>query len=186
MSKLLRRFAKIIAPVIVAGLLFANISVYTAHAHNWNGWHWNKSGGAIYIYHYNYAVNYNAAELARQNAWNTVWILYNYNVTYHTDVSVFDGNYGNTGWAGLATVWDSWDWGCWCWDHISHGHSEYNSYYGYSQANIQGVFCQENFHTYGFDHSNDGGCMAKGYWSPSTNFLNAHNDGDFWNRYRYH
>jgi hypothetical protein len=190
MLRLLRRFKGLIAPILVAGLLFANFSVLTAHAHNWGGWHWDKSGPAIYIYQYNTASQYGLAEAARQNAWNTISILYNYNTNTHTDVSVFDGNFGNTGWGGLAEIWDSWDWGCWCWDHITHGHARYNSYYGGDARWIQGVFCQEVFHTYGFTHSNDGGCMGLGYWYgtevPGAIFLNGHNNSDFYNRYRNH
>jgi len=111
-----------IAPLMVLGLLAANGYFYQAHAHNWNGWHWDKGGSQIVIYNYNYASSPYAAA-AIQNGWNSIGILYDYSVNYHTDISVFDGNFGATGWSGLAEIWDSWDWGCWCWDHISHGHA---------------------------------------------------------------
>jgi len=186
---MLRRWKFMIAPLMVLGLLAANGYFYQAHAHNWNGWHWDKGGSQIVIYNYNYASSPYAAA-AIQNGWNSIGILYDYSVNYHTDISVFDGNFGATGWSGLAEVWDSWDWGCWCWDHISHGHARYNSYYNFDARGQQGVFCQEIFHTYGFDHSNDGGCMGLTYWygsgSPNAPFYVAHNNSDFYYRYINH
>ena len=53
---------------------------------------------------YNTASHWSQAEAARQDGWNKIGILYNYNVGYHTDIHVFDGYFGNTGWSGLATL----------------------------------------------------------------------------------
>ena len=177
--------AKFVAPLlIILGLLAANIGVYTAHAHNWGNYHWNKGGTYIDIYQYNTAAYYSDAEAARQNAWNTVSILYNYNAGSHTNVSVYDGNFGNTGWGGLASLENlDWDWGCWCYDHIAHGHARVNMYYGYGAWDRQRIFCQEVFHTYGFDHDDTNGCMDYTY---TTNVLLSHNSTDFYNRYRNH
>jgi len=184
---MLRRLKLMVPLLLGLFLLAANFGVFTAHAHPWGSYHWNKGGAAIYIYQYNTASRFAEAERARANAWNTIGILYNYAVNYHTDVSVFDGNFGATGWAGLASLESlSWDWGCWCYDHISHGHARYNAYYGGSSDYIQGVFCQEDFHTYGFLHDNTGGCMGLGYYYGQTIYLNAHNNTDFYNRYRTH
>src|SRR5260370_3688631 len=153
---MVRRIGKLVVPVVAFVLLLMNIGVYRAHAHNWGSYHWDKGGSAIYIDEWNYANQGNDwadAERARQDKWNNIPILYNYSVNYHTDVSVFDGNYGATGWAGLATLESlNWDWGCWCVDHIGHGHARYNTYYGGSDWDIQGVYCQEVYHTYGVGH----------------------------------
>ena len=183
MLQLLRRLKFLVVPVVALGLLAANIGVFTAHAHNWGGWHWDKGGNAIYIYEWNTATYWQDAENARRDKWNRIAPLFNYSVGYHTDVSVYDGNFGATGWSGLAQVWDSWDWGCWCWDHITHGHARYNSYYNYSAYSRQYVFCQEVFHTYGFDHDNYGGCMDYG---GTQNTLVQHNINDFYGRYQNH
>jgi hypothetical protein len=173
-----------IGPMVVGLLLLANIHAYTAHAHNWGSYHWDKGGSAIYVYQYNYAAYANEAELARRQAWNTIGILYNYAVNYHTDVSVYDGNFGNTGWGGLASLESlDWDWGCWCFDHISHGHARVNMYYGYGAWSRQFIFCQEVFHTYGIDHDNSGGCMD---YAGTFNGLVSHNNTDFYNKYRNH
>jgi hypothetical protein len=184
---MLRYFKRLIAPVLAIVLLVVNMHVYTAHAIWWGGYHWDKGGTVVQIQEYNYAGYFADAEAARVNKWNNIGILYNYRVNYHTDVSVFDGNFGATGWAGLASLETlNWDWGCWCYDHIGHGHARYNSYYGGSDWYIQGVFCQEVYHTYGFQHDNSGGCMGLGYYAGSSNVMSAYNVNDFYARYRYH
>jgi len=192
---MLRKFKLLIAPTLAAILLFANLYVFSIHsahvasAHNWDGYHWNKGGSAIYIYHWWEGGAYRAdANAAMNDFWNKVGILYNYWTTSHTDVSVWDANYGATGWGGLAELKSlGWDWGCWCYRHIEHGHARYNSYYNSgSQTYRQGVFCQEIFHTYGFDHDNYGNCMGLGYYAGSDYRLNSHNNTDFYNRYRNH
>jgi hypothetical protein len=183
MLKLFRRWRFLIAPILTIMLLAVNLSALTAHAHSIDGWHWHRGGNAVYIYEWNTATFYSDAENARRDKWNHIGILYNYAVGYHTDVSVFDGNWGPTGWSGLAEWWDSWDWGCWCWDHISHGHARYNSYYNYPSYWRQYVFCQEVFHTYGFDHDNYGGCMD---YNGTVNVLVNHNINDFYGRYQFH
>lgn len=164
--------------LLVGALIAATPS--PASAHLWGNWHWNKTGTQIVIQSYIYGGTTAQAEAARQDAWNKVAILYNYSVTYHTDVSVFDGNFGATGWVGLASLESV------SGDHILHAHARYNTYYGYDSWNIQGVYCQEVWHTYGFDHDNTGGCMGLGYYAGSSNVLNSHNTGDFDSRYRYH
>ena len=122
--------------------------------------------------------------MLRQNGWNTIGILYNYRVNYHTDVSVFDANYGATGWLGLTTLETvDFDWSCFCWDHVSHAHAVYNSYYpltgGYG-GGVQGVFCHEVGHSWGFNHGGTD-CMAG-----TSNFYGPHNNGDFYDMYRFH
>lgn len=177
MSRKLKRF---LPALIFFGLLAANIGVLTASAHNWGSWHWDKTGSQIVIQEYQYGGHTAQSEAARLDAWNKVSNLYNYSVSSHTDISVYDGNYGNTGWVGLASIESS------SGSHITHAHSKYNTYYNYSSSQIQGVFCQEDFHTYGFDHDNTGGCMGLGYYSGSAITLNSHNSSDFYNRYINH
>jgi len=168
-------------------LVAANVGVGIAQAHNWGGWHWDKGGSAIHINENHSGGHTSQSVAASENAYSTIGILYNSRLSTHTDISVYDGAYGNTGWAGLATIEDSnWDWGCWCNDHIGHAHAKYNTSVGYSSSSIQGVFCQEMHHGRGFDHDNAGDCMGLGYFSGSSNVLNGHNNTDFYNRYRNH
>jgi predicted Zn-dependent protease len=186
-----RNFKLLAAAAMSVALLAVNLGV--ASAHQWCGswpngcYHWDKSGSHIVIQNYNYAGNWQAAENARQDGWNKISILYNYSVNYHTDISVFDGNFGATGWAGLATLESvDFDWGCLCYRHIAHAHARYNTYYGGSQQYIQGVFCQEIAHGWGLDHSNTGDCMGLGYYPGSTDYYGPHNNTDFYNIYRFH
>ncbi|MEP6816468.1 MAG: hypothetical protein ABI873_13040 [Marmoricola sp.] len=179
------KFRLVALMLLVTGLLALNAGV--ASAHNWGSWHWDKSGSHIQIQSYIYGGTQAQAEAARVDAWNKVPILYNYRVNYHTDVSVFDGNFGATGWAGLASIESTaWDWGCFGWCHVTHAHARLNTYYPMSSWYQQGVYCQEVYHTYGFDHDNTGGCMGLGYYSGSSNVLDQHNADDFYNRYRFH
>jgi hypothetical protein len=80
-------------------LLAMNLGV--ANAHQWWRYHWNKSGPQIVIQNYIYGANATEAEYARQNGWSSIGILYNYSVNYHTDMSVFGGNFGATVGGGL-------------------------------------------------------------------------------------
>ncbi|HEY3107980.1 MAG TPA: hypothetical protein VGL23_04465 [Chloroflexota bacterium] len=183
----------LLAGVLTTGLLVANIGV--ASAHQWcSGWpsgcfHWDKGGSMIVIQNFIYGSTTTQAEWARQDGWNKIGILYNYSVPYHTDVSVFDGNFGPTGWWGLASLESvDWDWGCFCYDHISHGHARFNTYYGGTTGyggDIQGVYCQEIAHTWGLQHSDTGDCMGKGYFN-NLNFYGPHNNADFYGMYRFH
>lgn len=175
-----KKFKLLAPPLIVFTLLVLNVGMFTASAHNWGDWHWNKSGTNITIRQYMYGSNMTEAERARQDAWNRVSILYNYTSSSHTDISVFGDNAGNTGWGGLASLESV------SGSHILHAHARYNTYYSNSSATIEGIYCQEVYHTYGFDHNNTGGCMGLGYYSGSGNKLSQHDVDDFYNRYRYH
>jgi hypothetical protein len=184
------RFKLLIGAVASIALLAANLGV--ASAHQWCGswpngcFHWDKSGSQIIIQNWNYASHWQDAENARQNGWNTIGILYNYSVNYHTDISVFDGDFGNTGWSGLATLESvDWDWGTFSYDHISHAHARYNNSMGWPDWAIQGVFCQEIAHGWGLDHSNTGDCMGMTYFN-WINTYGPHNNSDFYNMYRFH
>lgn len=145
-----------------------------AEAHNWGCW--RQPNRTVYVR--NTASNWSQANAAL-NEWDADTILSLPRVSYHTEVSVLDGNYGNTGWGGLASIESAS--GC----NILHGHATLNTYYGYSSNAKRGVFCQEVGHLFGLDHSNDGGCMGGGYYySISTNYnVVSHNINDIANKY---
>jgi len=182
-----RRLKYFVAPLLALGLLVANIGVFATHqraeAHSWDGYHWND-GDYVYLYHFwNGGSYYGQANAAMYDYWIKVPWLYNYWVGSHSDISIWDGNYGPTGWAGLAEIDLGWDWGCWCYRHITHGHARYNTYYGGSSTYIQGVYCQEIWHTYGFAHDWYGNCMGLGYYGGSDYRINNHNVNDFYGKY---
>lgn len=85
-------------------------------------------------------------------------------------VNSFNGNYGNSGWLGIAIVEDSGSQGIDSDQHIIYGETYLNDYYATttpiftSQSHIQYVFCQELGHTLGLDHAkkDTGTCMYSG------------------------
>ena len=181
---LLQRWPLLLSALLTAALLAINIGVAGAHGLAPNKPHWDKGGGAIHIYNYIYGTNQQAAEAARVDGWNKISILYNYRVNYHTHISVFDGSYGNTGWAGLASLEDlDWSWGHFGWLHIAHAHARYNTSYSLTQRQIQGTFCHEIGHAWGLGHDDTPDCLNDPFIWP---FYSSHNNTDFDNFYRFH
>jgi len=184
-----RRTAVLLGVVLV--LLVANI----AFAHDWWFWHQHKRTLGIFIT----AVNSTSAEAARAD-WNAGFNVMNLpSVAHHSDVSVLDGDFGDTGWAGLAEIISYFD-HCHVFDALGacsqsfpgiiHAHVRLNTFYAWANLNTgtvldggRGVFCQEIGHTMGLDHSPDG-CMGKGYFAglsanePISNVVTSHSDDD--------
>ncbi len=183
-----RRTAVLLGVVFV--LLVANVAI----AHDWDSWHWHKKTLGIFVF----ASNFNSAETARAD-WDFPANVMNLpRVTHHSDVSVFDGNFGDTGWGGLAEIISYFN-HCHfsflgiCFDSrpgITHAHARLNTFYFWPNLNTgsgfdagRGVFCQEIGHTFGLDHSPDG-CMGKGYFAGLSanefisNLVTSHSDGD--------
>lgn len=85
-------------------------------------------------------------------------------------VNSFNGDYGNSGWLGIAIVEDSGSQGIDSDQHIIYGEAYLNDYYVTTTAiftslsDIQYVFCQELGHTLGLDHAkkDTGTCMFSG------------------------
>jgi len=75
------------------------------------------------------------------------------------NVTVDSGNYGDTGWAGLA----------YSGVHVAIGSTLLNDYYvpGSSEAFLQAVPCQELGHDFGLSHGGND-CMSSGYHTPWT------------------
>ncbi len=92
------------------------------------------------------------------NEWNSRTILNISSVSSGEETYVFNANSGNTGWGGLASIVNYS--GC----TILRATAQLNTYYSWTSNAARGVHCQEVGHTFGLDHSNDGGCMGGGYW----------------------
>ncbi|MGH7410905.1 MAG: hypothetical protein ACREJ6_07605 [Candidatus Methylomirabilis sp.] len=161
--------------VVVVALLALNIRL--AFAHQWWAWHFHSPIN-ILVSPWNSHFQQHIAAAADWDS-HVSDLKLRVNFKQHTDVSMLDGNYGATGWWGLASIegytYDWWHWWCWC--LITHAHATFNNYYGGSAADIQGVQCQEVGHTFGLDHSNTGDCMGKGYFN-NINVTGPHNWAD--------
>ncbi|WP_327582305.1 hypothetical protein OHA25_41125 [Nonomuraea sp. NBC_00507] len=161
--------------ILAATVTVLALAVPQASAHQWGSWHWNRYGATVTIQIYNTAT-YRTEAQAAVNDWNNNTILSLPGASGHTDISLFDGNYGNTGWGGLAEIIN------YSGSHITHGHARLNYYYSYSSSTKRGIFCQEIGHLFGLDHSNDG-CMGLGYYNNVVTTV-QHNWNDIYNMYR--
>src|SRR4051794_5671941 len=89
-SLMLRRLKFIVPIALALALLAGNLNMYVARAHNWSGYHWDKTGAYIYLYQqWAGGSYYSLADAARWNAWYTITPLYNYWTSVHTDVTVW-------------------------------------------------------------------------------------------------
>ena len=189
-----RRTAVLLGVVLV--LLAANLAL----AHDWGFWHQHKRTLGISIE----ATNATSAEAARADWGAGFNVMVLPRVTHHSDVSVLDGDFGDTGWGGLAEI-------ITYFQHchfinslgtcdqffpgITHAHVRLNTFYFWENLNTgtvvdagRGVFCQEIGHTFGLDHSPDG-CMGKGYFAglldnqSISNVVTSHSDADLNTKY---
>ena len=163
--------------------MLVGLNVQVGLAHNWNRaapYHWH-TGSDIRVWVY--GTNQTRANSAL-NDWDSHTDINFPRSPSHTEMSVWGGDFGATGWAGLATIWSNLD------SHgaaATHCHARYNKHYqkpwwdpawwGTSGGQWrQGVFCQEIGHCLGLAHSNDG-CMGMGYYNHKTT-TNSHNRND--------
>lgn len=137
--------------VLIAGaLLIAGLAGQAAEAKRWGCWIQADRNVRIR----NTASNASAAV----SDWNNLTILNLSSVSSGEETYVFNANSGNTGWGGLASITNYS--GC----TILRATAQLNTYYSWTTNAARGVHCQEVGHTFGLDHSNDGGCMGGGYW----------------------
>ena len=157
--------------VIAGALLIAGLAGDAAQAHRWGCWIQADRNVRIR----------NTASNASQavSDWNNQTILNLSSVSSGEETYVFNANSGNTGWGGIARIL-SYS-GC----TILRASAQLNTYYSWTANAARGVHCQEIGHTFGLDHSNDGGCMGGGYWYDiGTHYtLVSHNVNDIGSMY---
>src|SRR5215213_8953393 len=137
--------------IFVAGMLIvAGLMGSAAEAKRWGCWIQADRNVRIR--------NTTSSASAAVNDWNNLTILNLSSVSSGEETYVFNANSGNTGWGGLASITNYS--GC----TILRATAQLNTYYSWTTNAARGVHCQEVGHTFGLDHSNDGGCMGGGYW----------------------
>ncbi len=135
---------------IAATLIIAGLAGSAAEARRWGCWIQADRNVRIR--------NTTSSASAAVNDWNNLTILNLSSVGSGEETYVFNANSGNTGWGGLASITNYS--GC----TILRATAQLNTYYSWTTNAARGVHCQEVGHTFGLDHSNDGGCMGGGYW----------------------
>ena len=88
-------------------------------------------------------------------------------------ISSCNSNYGNTGWAGLASVWTYSN------NHVAKAMSQVNEYYSMTNAQTQHVLCQEIGHGWPMGHTSEDGsdqntCMDYSVWTSANRYPNEH------------
>jgi hypothetical protein len=181
--------------VLIALLVAANISA--ARAHNFWYLYWPRSDMQVFLVN-----NFTAAEAARLD-WATHTHVHLPRSVNHADISVLEGDFGRTNWAGLTVV-DQygrdypWRCGGWLWCRMIHVHSQFNSYYRRelkekggtgSDSDVRGVFCMEIGHALGLAHDQPGlphdeqDCMGKNIDGDHINVTMPHSWDDVNRRY---
>jgi len=135
---------------IAATLLIAGLAGNAAEAKRWGCWIQADRNVKIR--------NTTSGASQAVSDWNNLTILNLSSVSSGEETYVFAANSGNTGWGGLASITNYS--GC----TILRATAQLNTYYSWTTNAARGVHCQEIGHTFGLDHSNDGGCMGGGYW----------------------
>lgn len=135
---------------IAGTLLIAGLAASAAEARRWGCWIQADRNVRIR--------NTTSSASAAVSDWNNLTILNLSSVSSGEETYVFNANSGNTGWGGLASITNYS--GC----TILRATAQLNTYYSWTTNAARGVHCQEIGHTFGLDHSNDGGCMGGGYW----------------------
>jgi predicted Zn-dependent protease len=179
-----QRFRQLTLAAAVAGLALANLAMF----HNpgsqgsvwWKNYRWDKSRLGILV---NVSSASRTPALRAANTWIGRTDLELPSSSSHTDISLYDGNWGDNGWAGLATVWTSFLDS----DEIDHCHARLNRYYTHVPTGQttawwwEGVYCQELGHCFGLGHDLTTGCMNAGaMWrglanTPSSSNVSAIN-----------
>jgi hypothetical protein len=139
---------------IAAILLIAVFASQAAQAHQWGCWIQADRNVKLR----NGVTSFTSGASAAISDWNNLTILNISSVSSGEETYVFSANSGATGWGGLARITNYS--GC----TILRATAQLNTYYGWTSNGARGVYCQEVGHTFGLDHSNDGGCMGGGYW----------------------
>lgn len=164
----------------ILSLLIANMVTFTiVSAHNLScgtrGLHWDRWGTPdIYVYRTTPAGDNSTQAQNATAEWTADTVLDLFSASSHTDVSLYDFNYGSGGPGGQTTFPGTS--GC----HITHAHATANSYYvnGYTSLQKRALYCHELGHAWGLDHMGSiDECLAAG------TYVNSHSITDMDTKY---
>ena len=169
--------------VLITGLGVANVHVAFAnrvpsdeasehlnaeseHVVWWKNYHWHKSTIHAYIQ----GGSNNREAVRAINNWTGPTDIRIRSSTTHTDISVLRGNYGSTGWLGLASIKsvarDSHCSNGYC--EIRHCHAALNTSYSRTFWRREGTYSMEMGHCFGLDHDTDNGSMNSAAMNAGT------------------
>jgi predicted Zn-dependent protease len=159
----------VVLAVSVVGLAAANLAVVGEHPSQesvwWKNFRWTRPRIVIH----NFVSSTSLAPALRAvNVWNSQTDLSLPGSSSHTDISLFDGDWGPNGWRGLATVWPT------STGEITHCHARLNRYYTSAPSGKttawawEGTYCMELGHCFGLDHDLTAGCMNGGAINAGT------------------
>lgn len=160
-----------VAGVLVGVVVMTLLGATGAQAHT-SGYHWNRYGSTVTIPAYTTGT-FADATIQAANDWSNNTILYIPQYVTHTDLHLFDANYGNTGWLAITSFPSM------SGNHILHGHGQLNTYYRLTYNDAVSIRCNQIGKLVGL--VNDGyGCMGGG-----LSYTVQHNWDDIYNMYRY-
>lgn len=179
MSTRARRLALALA---VGGLAAANLAMLADPPNQssvwWNNYRWNKSRLEILL---SASSTSRTPAVRAANYWNNQTDLLLPSSSSHSDISLFDGDWGDSGWRGMASVTTT------STGIITHCHARLNRFYTSAPSGKttawrwEGTYSMELGHCFGLDHdftlgSMNGGAMNSGLANtPSSSNLSAIN-----------
>jgi hypothetical protein len=150
---------------LIAGIVLAGVAATPLLAsHSWNGYHWKRTTAELTVpVGDNVNSNWDGYLNTAVADWNQSTVINSPKVPGSTNprnckavagtIQVCNGNYGQTGWLGIASIWLSGG-------HISQGTTKLNdTYFNMAQYNTPSwralVTCQEVGHDYGLGHQDE-------------------------------
>lgn len=154
------RVRRTVLAVAVSGLAAANLAMLAAPSPQssvwWSNYRWDKSRLAILL---TVSSTSRTPALRAVNIWYQRTDLSLPSSADHTDISLMDGDWGDNGWRGLATVWTT------STGIITHCHARLNRFYTSAPAGKtrdwrwEGTYSMELGHCFGLAHDLTTGSM---------------------------